>query len=234
MGNLTKGRLGPVAALAVCALGLASFACNRALHTNWGSIALTVTVPAKAQVDQLSYVVTGHGISPVAGSVHTARPQEVFEELIANVPVGEDYTLVVSAQSTDKKLACTRTTKVSVHKNAITRVHLDLPCVDAGDGKVLITATVACSGGVHLVSYSVAPLSASIGGTITLAATPMDGDAGILGYAWTAPSGTFDDPEAAQTTYLCSTPGHITLNLIAASDRCQERQDIEVDCLAGP
>jgi hypothetical protein len=233
MGKLTKGRLVLVAALAVSASGLASFSCGRAPRTGGGSIALTVTVPAKAQVNQLSYVVTGHGIAPIAGSLHTARPQDVYEALIANVPVGDDDTLVVSALSTDKQWACKRATKVSVHKNATTRVRLDLECGAAGDGKVVITVALACSGGVRLVSYSVAPLSASVGGTITLAATPLDADAGTLAYAWSAPSGSFDDPEAPVTSYLCSTPGHVTLNLIAASDLCQDSQDIEIDCL-GP
>ncbi len=232
MRTLTKGRLGLVAAL--IALGLSAPACNRSVHTIWGSIALSVTVPAKAQVDQLSYVVTGHGIAPIAGSVKTARPQETWESLITNVPVGDDYALDVSATSVDKRLACRRATKVSVHRNATTRVHLDLECVAAGDGKVIITVALACSGNVRLVSYSVAPLSASVGGTINLAATPLDADIGILGYAWSAPFGSFDDPEAAQTTYLCSAPGHITLNLIAAADTCQESHDIGVDCLAPP
>ena len=83
----------------------------------------------------------------------------------------------------------------------------------------------------QLATFTVSPLSASVGGTLALTATPLVADAGTLDFLWTAPSGTIGDPEAAQTTYRCVKAGHFRLNLLVISSICQENHDIEIDCL---
>jgi hypothetical protein len=226
MGKVANGRLGLVA-VAASALGLVPSACNHAGHVDPTGIDLTVTVPADVKVRELTFQLIGQG-KPIAGRWFSPQPQQ-FERLITHVPPGDDYHLAVTAKSIDGKSSCIREMMVSVQKNAITRVHAALAC-QGGDGSILISIGVACTK-LQLATYTVSPLAASVGGTITLSATPLV-DAGVLEYLWTAPAGTFEDPEAEQTTYRCEKPGHIRVNLlVVAPDVCQENHDIEIECL---
>jgi len=202
---LIKGRLGIVVALAASTSSLVGGACGHIVHPNVGGIDMTVVVPVEAKVDELVYVVSGKRARPDQGPREDLSAAEVFEALVAQVPAGEDYQLDVSATSVDRRFTCKRSTELTVHKNAITRVHLALACI-AADGTVVVDVTVGttCKSG-HLVTYTVAPLSASVGGTISLAAMPSQPDAGALLFTWSASDGSFADPSAAQTLYKCVT-----------------------------
>jgi hypothetical protein len=227
MGKVANGRLGPVA-LAASALGLLTVACSHAGHSDRTGVDVTVTVPADAKVRELTFQLIGHG-APIVGHWSSPQPQHQFQWLITHVPPAEDYHLVVTARSIDQKLTCMRELKVSVGKNALTRVHAALACT-GGDGSVVISVGVACTK-MQLATYTVSPLAATVGGTITLSAMPLV-DAGGLEYLWTASAGAFEDPEAEQTTYRCERAGHFGLNLlVVAPDVCQENHGIEIDCL---
>ena len=229
MRKVATGRLGLVVAVAASALGLAPAACDHAPNTARNGIDLTVTVPADVKVRELSYTLSGTHLKTIIGSWHTATPQQQFEKLITHIPAAEEYLLEVDAKSIDAKKTCTQKTKVSVHKDAITRVHLALTCM-GGDGSIVISVGVACTK-VQLATFTASPLAASVGGTIMLTATALEADAGMLEYDWTASAGTIADPTSPQTTYRCDTAGHIKLNLLVVSDICQENHDIEIDCL---
>jgi hypothetical protein len=213
------------------ALCLALCACNAPrLYVDTGSgIDLAVTVPSDVKVRELTYQVLGNGIEPLVSTWATAEPQHQFETLIPRVPPGNDYHLTVTAKSVDGKSSCVRETTVSVQAHTITHLHAALSC-SGGEGTVVIHVGVACTKG-QLATYTVSPLAAAVGGTIALTATPTAADADALDFLWTAPSGAFDDAEAAQTTYRCEKPGHIKLNLFVGGSLCQENHDIEIDCL---
>lgn len=229
MGKVDNGRLGLVA-LAASVLGLAPTACDHAPHADRTAIDLTVTVPADVKVREFAYQVSGKNIKPLGGRVQTPQPQHQFEKLITHVPTGEHFELAVNAKSVDAKRTCTATAPLSVQANAVTRVHAELSCA-GGDGTVLISVGLACTT-IHLATYTVSPLSASVGGTITLTATPLELDAGTLHYLWTASEGTFDDQTASQTNYRCENVGRMHLNLTVIADHiCTENHAIDVDCL---
>jgi hypothetical protein len=202
--------------------------------TNRGGIDVIATLPPDVSAEVLVFELTGNGIAPMTGVQHVSKPQKQFQRLIGSVPVGEDYDLYVSAQSIDGRYICKRSTKVSVRANEVTRVHIPLSCDNANvidnGGKVTVVVGFICPGS-HLVDYMVSPLFAEVGDPITVTATTAKPDAGALAYDWTAPTGSFADPAAAQTTYRCDKPGYVTLNLFVANGVCTENHSIDVDCL---
>jgi hypothetical protein len=222
----------PVSALCVwtAVLGTGVAGCDHPAHSSFGSVALTVTVPSDVEVQLVEYEITGNGIMPLAGRIKTPHPQQQFARLVTHVPSGTDYPLSVSAKSTDGQKLCAAAATIEVRKQTTTRVHLALPCQGIGDGMVHISVGIACPG-VHLVSYTVSPLTASIGGTIAVTAVPGDPDSGALTFAWTASSGTFADPAASHTTFQCATAGPVTITLRTQGDICQENDSLEVTCL---
>jgi hypothetical protein len=137
----------------------------------------------------------------------------------------------VTATSADGHEGCTGSAVFDVVKNATTRVRVALICQGLDDGIIHITIGVACPT-AHLVSYTVSPLSATVGDTIDVAAVDEDPDAGALQYTWMATTGAFADDSAAATTYLCTNAGPVTMTLVASSDACQEAHAIAATCVA--
>jgi len=228
MGKVANGR-GGLVVLAASALAVALSACDHAPHTSRTGIDLTVSLPGDVKVTRVDYAVGGNRIRPIVGRWIASTPQQQFERLITHIPPGEDYLVIVVAKSIDGKKTCRRETKVTVRKDALTRVLVQPPCA-GGDGSIVIAVGVACTK-IRLADVTASPLAASVGGTISLSATEVDSDAGTLDYEWTAQAGTFDDPRSPNTTYRCEARGHFHLNLlVVAEDICQENHDIEVDC----
>jgi hypothetical protein len=233
MGTLTKGRrLRRVAAAGILFAGLVPAACNRP-PSNQGDVDVIATLPDGVAVEVLILELSGNGTAPRAGELHLSKPERQIERLINNVPVGDDYALDVSAKSIDGQFTCEGTaTKIGVRKSSFTRVHVALACVNESGGDVVINVGVVACTGVHLVNYTVSPLTASVGDTIAVTATTIKPDSGALTYEWSAPWGKFADPSSADTTYQCEAAGHVTLSLRVAGSSCAENQSIDVDCVA--
>jgi hypothetical protein len=220
--------------LAALALGVVPAGCGRSPSRS-GSVDVVVTTPAEVGVETFVFEVSGNGIAPLTGVAHFSEPQHLFEKLINGVPAGTGYDLVVSAKSVDGQFVCDGSTKVNVHQNAVTRVLVALSCISAnvgGNVVVAVSGNIVCPG-AHLADYVVSPLTTSVGDPISVSATASPPDAATPTYAWSAPSGTFDDPSSPQTTYHCGAAGNIMLNVHAVARGCSEDQSIEVTCL-GP
>jgi hypothetical protein len=197
------------------------------------NVELVATLPNDVGVETLSVALSGNGIVARAGELHLSKSERQIEKLFSHVPVGDDYALDLNAKSVDGQFICQgAATNISVRKSAVTRVHVALACVNENGGNVVINVgVVTCLGG-HLVNYTVAPLTASVGDTIAVTATTIKPDTGALTYDWSAPSGTFADPSSAETTYQCEAAGHITISLRVTGSICAENQSIDVDCVA--
>jgi phospholipase C len=73
-------------------------------------------------------------------------------------------------------------------------------------------ATKGDSGG-NCPVVSVAVADTAVGTTFAVDGAGSASGAGKLTYAWSAPSGTFDTPKAAQANFQCAAPGPVTLTL---------------------
>jgi hypothetical protein len=92
----------------------------------------------------------------------------------------------------------------------------------------------ACTDGVNVCPnfgvFSVAPLQTNVGGQIGVAATASDPDGGFVLFLWTAPAGTFANPEASSTTYSCTALGTHTITLLINDGSCTKEKTVQVTC----
>jgi hypothetical protein len=63
-----------------------------------------------------------------------------------------------------------------------------------------------------------------------LTATAVDVDSNNLSFAWTATSGTIADPSVASTTFRCSGPGPVTVNLTVSDGQCDDASQAPINC----
>jgi hypothetical protein len=217
--------------IAAVALAAWSAGCGRVGHV--GNVSLHVTVDSDAAIDRVDYELTGLGLAEINGAIENPAPSRSFERLVSHVPAGESYLVHAHARSRDGKVACEGSTTFDVKANKTTRVNLALKCANAGDGMVNISVGIACPG-FKVASWTVSPLAASVGSTISVAATTTDleADAGPSTFAWTASTGSFATATAAQTTYLCATAGPVVLTITATSAPCRDAQSVTVSCVA--
>jgi hypothetical protein len=96
-----------------------------------------------------------------------------------------------------------------------------------GPGMVLVEAAVTYCGSVSPISVS--PVN---GGVVSLSANVFgptnNGPPPAL--QWTAPSGTFSEPNNAGTSFTCGGPGPVTVTLTATSLNCHQTASATVVC----
>jgi hypothetical protein len=196
-----------------------------------GNVFLQVTITGDAPVTEAQYDIVRPGGDKVTGTIQGSPPDPSFTRLISHVPVGNDYQGHVIAHSSDQQIVCEGSTTFDVHPNSTTLVKLAVGCHGVNDGMVVITVGVVCPGFV-IQALNVAPLSASVGGTIDVNAAATSIDAGTPTYRWSAPVGSFARTAEAQTSYTCTTPGPVALTVTASSDACRDSQSVTVECIS--
>jgi hypothetical protein len=213
----------------LAALGAIVFGCGDFPRT--GNLALLISVPHEFEVQRVDYKITGEHLIELDGTITAgAEPSSMFTRFISHVPVGKGYVVKLSAKSKDGRATCEGTGTGDVKYAATTVVHVTLACEEDNHGHISIVVAVQCPD-FAVTSYTVSPLSASIGGTITVAATTSDdSDGGTPSFMWTASSGTFAMPTEKQTTYTCAVPGPATLTAAAANGPCRDSKTFTVMC----
>jgi hypothetical protein len=225
----TRLRLvGGVVALAM-GLGLGVGGCGGASQSPVGDVIMTLTVPNGVQVQSAQFTIDDKVHPPAVGIVGGPQPEAQFVELIPHLPVSDQYVMTVQAESTDGQMVCSGSAPMKVMNGVTTRVQIALTC----GGHVLVAIGVSCLD-TPLVNLRVSPLEASVGSAVEVSADPARPDAGALTFTWSAPSGTFSDPGASQTTFTCTKAGLVEITLQVEDDElCQQSDSAMVTCL-GP
>ena len=116
-------------------------------------------------------------------------------------------------------------------------------CGDAGvtdtgasneGGSVVINVTTPSTDCPNVTGIMAAPYGVNVGSSAVATATIKMPEAGPATIQWTAPSGMFTDPTAAQTAYVCATPGSVSLSVTATFGGCADTATVPIDCLAQP
>jgi hypothetical protein len=195
-----------------------------------GNVSLTVTVPSDTPVTEVDYELTGIGLPDTKGGIRALDPSTSFSRLISHVPTGDDYLAHATAKSVDGQTECDGMAGAEVRANATTVVTIALTCHDVGGGHIQISIGVVCPW-FQVTSYTVSPLSASVGQQIAVSETTSSADGAPISFQWTAPAGTFDSPTDSATMYTCVEPGAVTLTAGASTGPCQASQTIVVQCI---
>lgn len=210
-------------------LGVGAGGCGNASQS-FGGVNMTVTVPEGVQVQSAEYTLDDKVNAPSEGVMGGSQPERQFVELITHVPVSDQYVATVQAESVDGQMICAGSAVVEVMNGVTSRVQVALKC----GGHVLVSIGVSCRD-TPLVSFLVSPLAASVGAYVIGQAVSARPDAGSLTFTWSAPSGTFADPSASQTTFTCTQAGPVKLTLQVEDDeRCQQSYSSLVTCFSAP
>jgi hypothetical protein len=121
--------------------------------------------------------------------------------------------VALAATSTDGTVNCSGSASFSVTARATTNVTVFLQCNTA----VPESGSAAINGRTYdcatIRGVSVSPSETAVGTSLGLSATAVGVDPGSLVYAWSAPSGTFSAPTAADTNFTCTQAGTVAITL---------------------
>jgi hypothetical protein len=223
-------------ALLILALAAGSLGCPRGSGSDEGDdpgrVKLGVRIPQGIVLNQLDYTMTGPFLRQTTGTITVPRPVPEVLATISGLPPGIAYSVVIEGVSVDGQARCQGDASFKVLPGRTTMVMIFLQCRTSGtSGEDLqITATVdVCP---VITSFSVSPVMSTVGGAVAVSARATDVDDGPPTLHWSAASGRFDDPSAADTQYHCLAPGVVTVAIIAADRICQELATVDVSCVS--
>ncbi len=209
-----------------------------------GTVGLRLTLPGGEQVNSVNWTITGpNGAATVVqtGTVNLQNSQTI-SFLVGGIPAGNGYSISLSGQSVDGSVTCAGSAQFNAAARMTTNVSVSLQCSTAGSeaGSILINGgTFNCA---TANSITASPAETSVGSTVAVAGSATGPNTAGLTYSWSAPSGSFDTPNAATANYTCAVAGTVTLTLTAGDgpipdggscSPAQTTTTVQVTCGAG-
>lgn len=238
-----------ILALAV-SCGFATLACRDPDEpaTETGAVSLRVDVGTHA-VDLLHYELSRPGDPALSGDFDVSGGGNVANAHIGAIPVGDGYQILLTADTNDGEQHCEGLSEpFAVLAGESTAVRVIVSCRDVEDTDTTTstdtssstdTTSSATDGGVSLeipfnscpeiTSISATPDSASVGSSVSLAATAEDTDGDALTFDWSELGVTFASGSSA--SYLCAATGTHVLVLAVVDGNCSTSDTVSVECL---
>jgi hypothetical protein len=203
-----------------------------------GSLSLALVIDGDTEIDIVEWMITGGDMDPMAGVINTSAPGATASvEVFGLSPtIGDDYTIVMEATSTDGQTRCEGSADFGVEVGQVTELMVFLNCKRAAryggarvNGKLNVCA--------DLTKAIVSPLQTSLGNDIALSAQASDAEDDAIAYRWSATGGTIADPAAASTTYTCLELGVQAITIEVSDDEfeyCVGGWTVQVTCVSGP
>jgi hypothetical protein len=230
--NIGKAIILGLAVLTACAAGCSQKDAGQQTSDEGqsGVIGLQLQVAPGVTINTVSYAITGNGLNKT-GTIDVTN-STLIQALIGGIPTGNNYTISLTATSTDGKVSCAGTATFNVASHATTAVTVHLLCKVAGADSGSISVNGSTTMCPNLDSVSVSPTSASVGSSVAVAAAASVLDpTQTLTYAWTVNAGgSFAAPSAASTTFMCNAAGTSTLTVTVSNGSCSDTASATVTC----
>jgi hypothetical protein len=205
---------------------------------NVGGVQVDLALGGGENINTASYSITGPAGFMKSGMFDISN-STALTVAIGGLPAGNGYTITVTATTPDTTISCNGTATFNVTTGMTTMVTVHLTCHQAPrNGSVLVNGTLnICP---QIDSISALPTNAIVGTgiSVTSAAHDSDGGPSPLTYAWSATSGVFDNPASPNALFTCTTPGPVTITLIASDGdpdpNCPDNLQVQVTCVAPP
>jgi hypothetical protein len=180
-----------------------------------GSLHAELTLPGGQQINSVSWTITGpNGATTVVQSGTVAlQNSDTVSFLVGGLPAATNYTITLAGVSTDGTASCGGSSTFNTTARTTTNVSVALQCTTPASeaGSVVVGgSTYACA---SVSSLSASPAETTVGFYAALSATASGPTPSAITYAWSAPSGTFGAPTAAQTTFTCTAVGPVPVTL---------------------
>ncbi len=179
-------------------------------NSQLGSVEIGL-VEGGVTLTSVSYAISGPNNFSTSGTINVASSSTV-STIIGGLPAGNGYTIMLSATGTDGATMCGGSATFNVTAGVVAKVTVALDCHQpAKTGSVAVNGTINVCPVVDGISAS--PADVAVGFPVALAIAAHDPDNGPspLSYGWTAASGSFSAATSATPTFVCNTPGPVTL-----------------------
>jgi hypothetical protein len=204
--------------------------CGNASRTD-PATTIAFVLPNGGSVNAVNYVVLSPAGAELAAGTEAVANQNANLSLELFLPAGSGEVLRLTATTSEGDSCSGASPPFDVLAGTPASVSVALTCVFVG-------ADPDDCPSVNVQPPTPAQARAP-SGTITVAATASDPDLGdVVSFSWAASAGSFSDPKAASTSYLCATPGSETLVLTVddhhVPSACSETFLLPVTCLPSP
>ena len=201
-----------------------------------GSVDFALQAAPGVTLNTISYTIIGPASFSKSGSFELSQSTRIGA-LIGPLPVGLGYSITLAANSVEGTSSCSGTASFNVVAHQTTPVAIAFLCHEAPrTGSVLVNGALNVCPSLDAVSAN--PAEAFVGTAIALSASAHDADAGpsVLGYRWSASSGSLSDPNSPAPIFTCLVPGSALVS-VSASDgdllaSCADLRTITVQCTA--
>src|ERR1700733_1496730 len=180
-----------------------------------GSVGLRLALPGGEPIQSIAWTITGPSGAATVVRTGTVNVQnsEVISFLVGNIPAGTNFDVSLSGTSPDGSVTCSGSAQFDVVARTTTNVSVALQCNASPpqSGSALINGTTYNCAAVSSVTAN--PAETTVGNEVALSGSATGPNTGALTYAWSASSGSFDPPSAAQANFTCAAAGVATLTL---------------------
>jgi hypothetical protein len=228
--------------VAMAALTVANAACARREPSpgpesgNTGAFRFSLKLSSLAQIDAVTYTVTGNGIAPIFGTIDVTSTN-VAGAVVAGLPAAMGYLVETSASSTDGRTKCSGSSTFTIADGTETAASLTLICkgpTAAGTGRVRSDGSFdQCP---VVTSVLAVPSAALVGGSFSLFGTYVDLDGDPVTDVWHEEEprvGSFDAIETAKVTFTCTSPGRTNVTFSVYDGTCSGLSSLSISCV-GP
>ena len=176
-----------------------------------GTITLELRLPDGRLIQTANYTITGPNGFTRSGTINVGA-SNTLTATIGGLPAGAGFQITITAMTTDGTVNCGGSAMFAVAAGSAVNVAVPLACHEAPrTGSVIISGNLNVCPAIDGISAN--PAEVNVGGTIALAVSAHDSDAGpaTLGYAWAASSGTLANANTPNPTFTCNAPGIATV-----------------------
>jgi hypothetical protein len=183
---------------------------------NVGSLGMALTLPGGETINTIGYTITGpNGASTVVQQGTVGVQNSLSASFtVANLPAGSNYTIALTGTSTDGLVVCGGSAQFSIAARATTTVTDLLQCNAAVSEAGTLNVVGQAYNCASWSAVTALPSESNVGSPIAITSLANGANPAGLTYAWSAPSGTFSAPAAANTSFTCTVPGVVTLTLV--------------------
>lgn len=182
-----------------------------------GSVSVDLVLVDGIEIAQVGWQITGNDMN-MSGDIDVSAPGSTASVEVFGLPPGKtDYTVTLTATSTDTAVSCEGSAPFNIEIDESTDLVVMLNCKQPPTlGGVRVNGEVNyCT---ELTKVVLSPLETSVGNDIRLLSQAFDQEGDAITYSWTAEGGSIADPTAANTTYTCQDVGQHMVTILATDN----------------
>ena len=199
-----------------------------------GNFRFSLKLSSLAEIDTVSYTVSGNGITPISGMIDVTGTSAA-SAVVSGLPAAMGYSISATATSTDGKTKCVGDATFAIMDGSQTQANLILECTgpnQSGTGVVRVDGTFDnCPVPTSIVAI---PTSAQVGDSISLIGTYSDLDGDPVTFSWSQSpvNGSLGSLTSDRTTFSCTAVGVSTLSFEVSDGTCAKAGTMTVACVA--